>query len=118
MMPVLPEIQADRCHRCGRCLQVCPTGALALDEAGIRVLAPDRCDYCGLCETGCPTLAIRCPYGIILARPVAAAREEAAAEDGSETYAIILAPSAAGSLRPPVDRGGRGIRAAARAGPA
>ncbi len=46
----------ERCIRCGECVRACPHGALALDEAGARVLRDaSRCEPCGECARVCPT---------------------------------------------------------------
>jgi dissimilatory sulfite reductase (desulfoviridin) alpha/beta subunit len=34
----MPEIDYDRCVRCGKCIDVCPTGTLATGQRGYRVL--------------------------------------------------------------------------------
>ena len=54
-----PQIQWERrsCRHCGRCAAVCPKGAVALVEGGIRI-DPERCDACGLCLDGCPGHAL------------------------------------------------------------
>jgi pyruvate formate lyase activating enzyme len=56
-----PDIFFDsaRCHKCGRCAEVCPSGALSLDaDTGIgRDIR--RCRLCGDCLTSCPYRARR-----------------------------------------------------------
>lgn len=48
-----PEIAffEERCVRCGRCVEACPTGATSLEDPG-RV-ARARCDGCGRCAAAC-----------------------------------------------------------------
>jgi len=52
--------QVDRrlCVGCGRCVGVCPTGAVRLDAAGEAVVEPRLCRGCGLCAAHCPAGAI------------------------------------------------------------
>jgi pyruvate formate lyase activating enzyme len=48
---------AERCLRCGSCLEVCPESALDLDLPG-RVLR-ERCTLCGACAAVCPSGGLR-----------------------------------------------------------
>lgn len=48
----------SRITGCSRCLDVCPTGAIAPDENAVRY-DPFVCAGCGLCATVCPTGAAR-----------------------------------------------------------
>ncbi len=45
------------CTNCGRCVMVCPTGALVITE-GQRQLRRERCSGCGRCVTVCPNGAL------------------------------------------------------------
>lgn len=48
------------CTLCGRCVEVCPTGALSMDErTGAVILEESRCDSCGICVEECPVGVIR-----------------------------------------------------------
>jgi len=49
-------IDADRCTRCGECLEHCRFGAVDLDPPRID---PFACEGCGLCARLCPADAIR-----------------------------------------------------------
>ena len=50
---------SEECVACGACADICPVGAIVLDEAkGIYVIT-DECVDCGACEDGCPVGAIK-----------------------------------------------------------
>ncbi|MBN1310339.1 MAG: 4Fe-4S binding protein [Anaerolineae bacterium] len=47
------------CKGCGLCVEFCPTGVLALDEADHPVVVkPENCTGCHWCDTHCPDMAI------------------------------------------------------------
>jgi pyruvate formate lyase activating enzyme len=54
-----PEIfTLDRnCIGCGKCVEVCPKGAITLDESGRRI-DREKCDRCLICTEVCPSEAI------------------------------------------------------------
>lgn len=59
---------------CRRCVDLCPTGAIALDDRVITAL-DERCVGCGRCAAACPTEAIGVPgFGSMAAGPVECAR--------------------------------------------
>lgn len=49
-----PEIDLERCTRCGICVLRCPDGAITLDEEGYPVIDYDQCKGCLICATECP----------------------------------------------------------------
>lgn len=55
---VIPEIDAERCTRCGRCAELCVYGAIAVADGRVAVFA-ELCVGCGRCARGCPERAIR-----------------------------------------------------------
>ena len=58
-----PVVDGDRCRRCRQCLNFCPFGVYAADEArGVAVCHPRRCkDQCPACARICPEAAIVFP---------------------------------------------------------
>ena len=64
--PRLPEIDADRCTGCGRCVAACDPRALSLEtrpdwRKSAVLHARDDCTGCSLC-------ALRCPFDAIAMR--------------------------------------------------
>jgi formate hydrogenlyase subunit 6/NADH:ubiquinone oxidoreductase subunit I len=62
---VLPEINMQRCDRCGACIEQCPTGAVEMGPRGPFFARPAACTYCALCDAICPQGAITCTYEIV-----------------------------------------------------
>jgi len=54
-----PEIDRDRCTRCGLCCWRCPDGTIALDDQGYPVIDYDHCKGCMICWQQCPVGAIK-----------------------------------------------------------
>lgn len=63
----LPEIDQALCTGCHRCVDVCPTHALAQIDDKARLAHPSLCTYCTACEDICPENAISLPFLIVLA---------------------------------------------------
>lgn len=57
----LPQIDLSRCSACGRCVAVCSTGTLALDDHRVAITKRSfmGCIGCGQCMAACPQGAIR-----------------------------------------------------------
>lgn len=58
-----PQIDAQKCTGCGKCVPVCPTTALAIEDRPARdqrslFLSHGDCVFCGLCAPACPYDAI------------------------------------------------------------
>jgi predicted aldo/keto reductase-like oxidoreductase len=49
---------ADWCQGCGRCLEVCPQGALRLEEM-VAVVDPEACVLCGYCGRVCAHFCLK-----------------------------------------------------------
>jgi uncharacterized protein (DUF362 family)/Pyruvate/2-oxoacid:ferredoxin oxidoreductase delta subunit len=56
---IRPEIDSNRCIRCGRCARACPASALAFEKDRLPVLDGRRCIGCCCCHESCPVKAMR-----------------------------------------------------------
>jgi NAD-dependent dihydropyrimidine dehydrogenase PreA subunit len=63
--PFFPIIDLNRCNGYGNCVQICPGGALEMNDGLATIVAPDHCVYCADCEEHCPHRAIGLPYEIV-----------------------------------------------------
>ncbi|MGB9660922.1 MAG: 4Fe-4S binding protein [Moorellaceae bacterium] len=52
-------VDKEKCTGCGSCVEVCPTGALAVQD--IAVVNEDECLECGACVDECPNGALKLP---------------------------------------------------------
>jgi len=55
--PFVPKIDEDTCNACGDCADVCPMGAMKVDQ--IATVDGDTCIGCGVCVTACDSGSIR-----------------------------------------------------------
>ncbi|MFW6141389.1 MAG: 4Fe-4S binding protein [Candidatus Saliniplasma sp.] len=51
-----PEIEYEKCMRCGACVGTCPVNAIFLKESTLDI--NDDCTGCGLCVKVCPVHAL------------------------------------------------------------
>ncbi len=54
--PVVAVVDRDKCIACGACQEICPTGAISIDE--IAQIDPMKCMGCGQCVAKCAQEAI------------------------------------------------------------
>ncbi|MBC7223978.1 MAG: 4Fe-4S binding protein [Anaerolineae bacterium] len=66
---VVPDINLERCTRCGTCVERCPVGAVEMGPVGPFIARPEDCTYCALCEDICPEGAISLGYEITWGNP-------------------------------------------------
>ncbi|MEN8189547.1 MAG: 2-oxoacid:acceptor oxidoreductase family protein [Thermodesulfobacteriota bacterium] len=53
-----PQIDHDRCSRCGLCNTFCPDGVISMDNEGFPLIDYGHCKGCLICLVQCPTHAI------------------------------------------------------------
>jgi ferredoxin len=58
---MIPTINKEECTGCGNCVEVCPPGALIMEDGKARV-REDLCEECGFCAPECPLDAIAIPF--------------------------------------------------------
>ena len=64
-MPLMPQIDDEKCDNCGLCVSVCTCGALVYTEEVVTVIETENCGWCTMCEAVCPLGAISCSYEIV-----------------------------------------------------
>ncbi len=55
---IRPEINREKCTKCGICWIYCPDAAVRVDESGNHEVDYDYCKGCGICAHECPRGAI------------------------------------------------------------
>jgi len=61
IQPLSKDVTRDdsRCTHCGACVTICPTGALSMDRATMKVIFDsEKCIACELCVKACPPHAM------------------------------------------------------------
>jgi len=53
-----PEINRDKCIKCGACWKFCPDNAIKMDKEGKATVDYDFCKGCGICARECPVKCI------------------------------------------------------------
>ncbi len=58
---MIPVINKEQCTGCGKCEEVCPPGALVLQDNVISI-DEELCEECGFCAAQCAIEAITIPF--------------------------------------------------------
>ena len=84
------QLNAEKCHGCGTCLEVCPHDVFVQDNGRVAVKDRDACMECGACARNCPTEALRVQAGVGCA---AAVINSALGRTDSSCCCVIEPPS-------------------------
>jgi len=115
ILPVRAYIDQQRCRGCGRCVEVCPFGAITLSgepDPPLARIEPALCRGCNLCTAVCLTKAATASalspqwWGSHLED---AFRPAAAMSPAAESYVVLACQRRAGGIETPVDRSGAHI---------
>jgi uncharacterized protein len=60
---VHPELEKEKCTRCGECVAVCPVGAASIAESNYPDYDRELCIGCAQCIAICPEVALRILWG-------------------------------------------------------
>jgi heterodisulfide reductase subunit A len=60
--PVIPEVDVDKCIRCGVCESLCHYGGIKVGEGEAAEIIAALCRGCGLCVASCPSKALQMRY--------------------------------------------------------
>ncbi len=58
-MEKIVEINEELCTACGRCVKMCPTQILYIEDGTCKVSDESKCDRARGCEYVCPTNALK-----------------------------------------------------------
>ncbi len=81
------EVNHQKCIKCGKCIEVCPTKVIEMGGKGPEMMLAERCIACGHCVAVCPYEAIDNE------------RNPLAQQTPLERYPVISAQTAAAFLR-------------------
>ena len=97
-----PEFHKEDCTGCGACVQVCPSGALSMRDAGDKRILEIRCDiciFCGQCQANCLT-----EKGIILSQEFDLATTEKRQDLKQEIEKELVICQGCGEIIAPYDQ--------------
>ncbi|MDH4123112.1 MAG: CoB--CoM heterodisulfide reductase iron-sulfur subunit A family protein [Thermoplasmata archaeon] len=74
---IVSVVDSHKCTGCNTCIEICPYGAILLNDQGIAEVIPAACKGCGCCGASCPENAITMKHYTdeqLLAEAIAAIR--------------------------------------------
>jgi Fe-S-cluster-containing hydrogenase component 2 len=91
-------VDQDRCSGCGVCVEVCPAGAIAIQD-GKATIDQGRCHLCEACFTACPQEAIlTVTEGSLVADGSSARSMDRLPASGAAVIAARVAPAVGAAL--------------------